>query len=559
MDTEEKDLLSSSSSEEEQPQRGLDVQVLIVDAIKGVKKFWFIAVITVLIGTSLMYVRSKRHYTPMYSSSATFAISTLGASGTYSYYSSASATSSLEKAFPYIISCPVMTNIIREELGVSRINGTYSASTIEASNIFTITVKSTVPEDAYNILCAILKCYPRIADYVIGETQITYITRPEINNVPYTSDSVIKDSLKGAAIGFAFWLVLIALYAVTRNTVRTAEDISDKLGQQCIAEIPYIKRRRNEMQSLLAVNKKLSLFSEAYRTLRTRLLAYVEKNNAKVFAVTSTEEGEGKTTVAFNTAYSLAGAGKKVALVEMDFKAKSLAALLFPENPPVKGISDVASGKIALAGVFKPYKHKNFHIYCAGSASYFDPEKYTEIFEVLRQIYEFIIIDAPAGGIISGDSPVTAFADSVIYVVKQDRVTVGKIRDALENLFYSRKQIAGFVFNSVKADYKGYGGYYYGGYKYGSYKYGSYKYNSYRYGHYGYGKKYGSYGGYGNGYGYGYGYGYGGKNADLIKDESDPGELLPDRVFDDERFNAELPPEQPKADTADIPVERERK
>lgn len=518
--------------EEEQTEQSgslLNYKVILVDCLKGAKKFWYLLIIFLLIGASSMYLISKRNYVPRFKSSATFSISTLNRNGTtYGYSYNSSATSSLETAFPYIINSPIMTNMLKEELGVSVINGSYTAESIPSSNLFTITVTSSSAQDAYDILNAVLVCYPKLSAYVIGESELEFITQPEIPEKPYTNSSITKDTLIGAIGGAALWAALIALYAISRTTIRASEDIENKLGQECIAEIPFIKRRKNEANTLLAVDKKLSLFSEAYRTLRWRLLNLSQEKGYKVFAVTSTVDGEGKTTVAFNLAYSFASAGKKVALLDMDVKAKSVQKLLFPEEKDIKGLVEVSNGEISSVNAFRKYKHNNFHVYCAGEGDNLNFEECANIVADLKEVYDFILIDCPSGAGFSDTPRITGLADSVLYVVKQDLVTVRRIRDVMSVLFYSNSQIAGFIFNGVSADYKNYGGYYYGGYRYGSYKYGSYKYNSYRYGKYGYSgySKYGKYG-YG-GYGYGYGYGYGDdKSADLEKDES-----LPDGSFD---------------------------
>ena len=507
----------------------INFRVLFVDCIKGARKFWYLLPIFVAVCALVLAFVGKRGYVPMYSSSATFSMSSLN-SNSYSYYYTYSVSNSMEKAFPYIIGSPVMTNILKEELGVDRINGTYTAEATPSSNLFTITVKSNSPSDAYDILKAILKCYPKVADYVIGETQIEYITMPELNDKPYTSDTVIRDSVFGAAGGAALWCIIVLLYAVTRNTVRSEEDIEGKLGQQCIAEIPFVKRRRNEQNELLAVNRHLSLYFEAYRTLRTRLTAAAKESGGKIYAVTSALSGEGKSTVAFNLSYTIASAGKHVALVDLDLKRKTLQKLLYPAEENLPGISDVAEGRVTLINTFKKYKHNNLHVYCAGAGDFFSTAKYKKVFDDLRELYDYVIVDCPPGGIVSDAVAVTQLCDGVLFVVRQDKATVRQIHETMENLFFSRSQITGFVFNAVKADYKNYGGYYYGGYKYGSYRYGSYRYSSYRYGKYGYYSKYNKYGNYGygadkygGGYGYGngYGYGYGKDSTDIVKDESE--------------------------------------
>lgn len=507
----------------------LDYKVIAVDLIKGAKKYWYLLIIFVLIGFSSMYYFSNSNYIPKYRSTVTFTVNILNKSGTsYSYLYNSAASSALEKAFPYLINSPVMKNMLKDELGVSSLNGTYTAEAMPSSNIFTINVTSSSAKDAYDILNAIINCYPKLSAYVIGESEIEFIAKPELPTKPYTTSTIVKDSLIGTAAGALLWLALMFLYAITRTTIRNPEDISNKLGQTCIAEIPYVKRRRNESNTPLIINKKLSLFSEAYRTLRWRLINLSSEKGAKVFAITSTLSGEGKSTVSFNIACSLADAGKSVALVDLDYKKKSIQSMLFPDDNNIDGITDVAAGNITLVNAFKTYKHRNLHVYCAGHGNSFKLNDYVPIFNQLRATYDYIIVDCPPGGLLTDAVTVTKVADSVLFVVLQDNATVRRIREVMSTLFYSNSQIAGFIFNGVKADYKNYGGYYYGGYRYGSYKYGSYKYNSYsRYGRYGYGKynKYGrkGYGGYGYGYGYGYGgYGYGDKSSDIEQDTSVP-------------------------------------
>lgn len=544
----------NNSSDNNNPERiegkgiTLNYRVLIVDCIKGARKFWYLLIILVMIGFSVMYYISNSNYVPEYKSSVTFTVNTLNKSGTsYSYIYNYSASSSLEKAFPYLITSPVMKNMLKDELGTSYINGSYEAEVMPSSNIFTITVTSDSARDAYDIVNAIIKCYPKLSSYVIGESEIEFIAKPEIPERPFTSSTILRDSLIGALGGFGLWAALIFLYALTRTTIRNPEDISDKLGQTCIAEIPYVKRRRNESNNLLIANKKLTLFSEAYKTLRWRLINLSSEKGYKVFAITSTLSGEGKSTVSFNVACSLADAGKSVALVDLDYKKKSIQTMLFPEEKDVVGITDVAAGDISLVNAYKTYKHKNLHVYCAGKKDTFKLHDYYPVFAQLRATYDYIIVDCPPGGLLTEAVTVTRLADSVLFVVLQDNATVRRIREVMSNLFYSNSQIAGFIFNGVKADYKNYGGYYYGGYRYGQYKYGSYKYNSYSYGRYGYGKygkygKYGSYGGYGGYGGYGsYGaYGAYGEKAEGIEQDTSTPDVLddvddyPDNYDDDE-------------------------
>ena len=155
------------------------------DLVKGVAKFWWVAVVLALLLGGVRFAIGYTRFVPVYSTSATFTISTsTGSSRTdggmtsYSFYYDSAMTTQLSTAFPYILASNILQDSICEELGYPYLPASLSASSVSGSNMFTITCSGSNPQQVYDIiLCAIDKC-PEAARYVVGNIKFTMITNP---------------------------------------------------------------------------------------------------------------------------------------------------------------------------------------------------------------------------------------------------------------------------------------------------------------------------------------------------------------------------------------------
>ena len=86
---------------------------------------------------------------------------------------------------------------------------------------------------------------------------------------------------------------------------------------------------------------------------------------------------------------------------------------------------------------------------------------------------DYVIIDTPPIGMLADASIIAKYADSAIFVVRQDSVRKDRVVEAMQNLAQTGVHIAGSVLNYAKAGLSSYGRSKYG-YSYGSYGYSSY-------------------------------------------------------------------------------------
>ena len=327
-----------------------DLNVFTVDFSKGLHRFWYIVLIFALSCGLFSGLLSYRNYVPMYQSSVSFSVTAVShnSSGTAvcaSYYDNSSANQ-LSKTFPYIINTSMMKNALKDALKTEYINGTITAEAVTSdSNIFKVTVSSNSAQDAYDIVNAVIEVYPDVAVFVVGNVRLNILIKPSLPEAPYTTNNFMRTSLIMTLVGTTLGLCLIAVYAFFRNTIRKKEDFQNVLNQKCFVEVPLVifHRKTTDKKNkdrMVLLSDRHPTFKESFRLLRKRLLRNL-KENEKIIGITAPVAGEGKTTVAYNIAHTLAIAGKKTAVVDMDFKSDKLRNYLDAKDK--KTISDLSA------------------------------------------------------------------------------------------------------------------------------------------------------------------------------------------------------------------------
>lgn len=479
------------------------LEIYFTDFLKGLRRFWSLCLIlAVLFAGAKMYLAHRR-YAPLYTSSASFTIrtqnntSSISGVSVYSFYYDSSTASQLTATFPYILKSEILQDAICNDMKLSALPAYLSASSVENSNLFTLSATGRDPQMTYDVLLSAIDNYPEASKYVVGNIRLEMIESPEVATAPSNSPGYLSSAFRGAMMGLILGLLWILIYTLSRKTIRTKDEIKNELNLDTLGVIPRVVFKRYVKpadRDILFTNEKInSEFLESFRVVRNTLLNFLEKDK-KVFVVTSTAPGEGKTTTTINLALSLVALGKKVLLVDADMRHLSVIHALNLNKGEVKAkkvIRFKQSGDIFRVASAKKYgldlllpDTEN-----AGSKLYFDSKNLKMVFDNYRNEYDCILVDTPPCGLVSDTLYTAQQADGVIYVIHQDVVRVSKIRSGIDNLLSTDVNIIGCVLNGAIAPGSGYG------YGYG-YKYG-----------YGYGYGYGYYG-----YGYGYGYAYGYKN-----------------------------------------------
>ena len=288
-------------------------------------------------------------------------------------------------------------------------------------------------------------------------------------------------------VTFAVGLALTLLMAIGRKTVRTADDLKRSTSVPCMGTIPAIqvKRRRKAAGSGVSIlNPHLGdTLSVPIGALQVRLLrSQPAGGTGRIILITSTMPGEGKTTVSFNLAASLAQSGKRVILVDADLRHQVVKAR-FGITTPSAGLLELSrAAKPDIARVLIPVPGVANLSLLAGDTrmtspmGILDSPKMRSLLERTRTLADYVIIDAPPAGLLADAAVLCRSADQVLYVVRYDSFARNQVADAMHSVSGRGAELTGYVINGRPTRRgRGYG----------------YGYDRYGYGKYGYGTKYG--------------------------------------------------------------------
>lgn len=462
--------------------------------LNSFKRLWWVTAISCVLFASLSFAYFHITFQPRYRSQVRFTITPLVASdatngaSVYSFNYNPTLATQMATTFPHIINSGIMSDIITADLR-RPFDGRVSAAAVTDTNIFEVTVTSTSPRDAYDLLQSIIKNYPSVAEYVVGDTQMKVIegSEPVIATEPYNTGEYYDYVLMFAIIGLMIGIGIAAIDAYTRRIVTGKRDIEAYFNSKCMCEIPSVAKKRtsNAANAILKLSPTLSGFSESIRVLKQRVHLHLTRKNTKIVGITSAIAGEGKTTVAYNLAKTLSGGDGRVLLIDMDLHNRSIQNILNrKQEVSDAGITDVVAGKIGIDDVINSVSD-TFDVLFAGEENIkFKKNRFQPIFDYLREQYDYIVVDMSTCGVVSETVSVADLCDEVMFVVRANAVSPEKVRDALHDMAFSDVRVMGFVINCAEIGSGDSGYKYYG--RYGKRRYG---------------------------YGYGYGYSHYGKDA----------------------------------------------
>ena len=232
----------------------------------------------------------------------------------------------------------------------------------------------------------------------------------------------------------------------------------------------------------VALLDSLSPAAEAYRRLHNNIIYSHPDEKFQTIVITSSSQGEGKTTLAANLATTLAESGKRVLLMDMDLRRPRMHKLTGVKRSP--GLLETLFDDVPLQDVIKKTLNENVYILPCGKkapnpSSISQSKKLTDLFYRLRKNFDHIIVDTAPYGIITDAAPMVRLADGVVVVTRFGLTDKRELAQTLENLENIRANVVGTVLTSYShkssADYH----YYTNNYRY-QYYYNHDKYEAYR-------------------------------------------------------------------------------
>ena len=195
-----------------------------------------------------------------------------------------------------------------------------------------------------------------------------------------------------------------------------------------------------------------SITAESYRSLRTNIQYSSIDKHVKTLVVTSSNAGEGKSTVAGNLAYTFFQGGKRVLIIDCDLRKPSLHRKFNVSNEV--GLTDVLVGTSELNKVMKKIDD-NLYLLTTGTlppnpAEIIGSNTMESFLEECKINFDYIILDTPPILPVTDSKLLAIKADATVLVVRSEISKSKHVSQAFKELEKVNANVIGTILNDVE-------------------------------------------------------------------------------------------------------------
>lgn len=365
----------------------------------------------------------------------------------------------------------ISVNSIRNCITMGAVNET------EVLKVTAITTDADISAELCNIIADIA---PDFLVRVVGAGSVEAIgeAKPDYNPV---SPNVMKNTLLGIIAGIMIAVLIILVIDFFDNTIKNTDELTKKYDKAIIGEIQSFSgsRKKSDSEDRKTLLDKSFPFHivESYKAMRTNLVFSLSTSDKKIFAVSSADPGEGKSTTSANIAIALAQAEHKVLLIDGDMRKPVQHKIFKLKNK--NGLSSVIGKMKTAEQSIQKAVTANLDVLTAGPkppnpSELLASEQAENLFKQLSEKYDYIVIDTPPVNVVSDAMGISKSLAGVLLVLKYGATTYDQTENAMKKIQLANMNMLGFILNDVTG--KHHGGYYYkykDKYGYSGYGYGS--------------------------------------------------------------------------------------
>jgi non-specific protein-tyrosine kinase len=284
-----------------------------------------------------------------------------------------------------------------------------------------------------------------------GQGAVNTLTVIEPANLPRQPIGPNKPLTILLAGGIGFVLAAAAAFMIEflDDTVKTTQEITAIFDVPILGRIGEIPEGQKNFRYVS--EEPRSPVADEFRTLRTNIDFMNAANPHKIILVTSSNLGEGKSTIASNLAAIFAQADRRVLLMDCDLRRPSLHSWLEKSNP--KGLTDIFRDRVTLAEAITPSAEKNISLITSGPlppnpTELLASRRMEEILENVREMADIVIIDGPPF-IVPDASVLADKVDGIVLVIKPRQSRRGMLKAMHEQLQRVNCDVLGVVINGI--------------------------------------------------------------------------------------------------------------
>ena len=401
-------------------------------------------------------------YVPVYTSTATFAVSTKGNSNALS---NLSLTKGLTEVFSTVFESDVLKSKVAEAMEVTSLDADITAEVIPETNLLKVSVTAGTQERAFKTLSYTIENYDSISNYLFENAILTVIKEPNVPMAPSNSLSAGRMKKEAAAGGALLAIAILAVISAKRETIQTKQTARHQLEGEMFGSISHDAKNLTPDQSegkkkiktaALITNPLVSYhFQEDIQKLCSRLDYYMKKRNKQILLISSAAENEGKSTVAANLALALTFRNKKVLLVDCDFRKPSQQKIFDIKKDESKDFAAYLEdpAKVSMDSVLT---ERNGVILAVSQTSYektqqlITTKQMKRFLQIHKKQFDYIILDSPPMLAATDAEALTRVAEESMLVVRQDWSIIRDINDCIDIMQSGSAHFIGYVLNNLQ-------------------------------------------------------------------------------------------------------------
>ena len=268
---------------------------------------------------------------------------------------------------------------------------------------------------------------------------------------PNRSSNLLVGLLLSVVLGIGAAIVR----EVCDGRLQTPAAVKTALGLPFLGMLPYVTKRTLKGENLVLTSGVPAAYAEAFRALRTNILASSGTSQRRSLLITSAAPGDGKSMVAVNLAVTIGRSGSRVLLIDADLRRPVLHQLLNCNQRP--GLSDVLTGARKPSEAIVATPCSGVWLLSSGTglsnpSEQLGSQRFKEFLEKLSESFDWVIIDSPPIMAVTDPAVIAHMASGVLFVVNARRTQQKTAQAALDRLETAGATFAGVVLNAVTLD-----------------------------------------------------------------------------------------------------------
>jgi capsular exopolysaccharide synthesis family protein len=301
-----------------------------------------------------------------------------------------------------------------------------------------------------------------------GEDPVSPIIARLAGDASFNANPVSPSLPLNLAVGGLLGILIGVAGAVLREmfdtSIKSPDDLAEVTDAAIMAVVPFDSSVSKH--PLISDTEGSSERVEAFRVLRTNLQFVDLDSKRQMLIISSSVPDEGKTVTATNLAITLAQTGRRVLLLDCDFRKPRVARLLGLENSV--GLLTILVGRAPLEECIQQHE-SGVEFLATGPlppnpAEILETQSMRDLLGTVRDAYDVVIIDAPPMLPVADPAIIAPLADGVLLVARHGRTSKDLVSQTVERLEAVGGRIVGVVLNMTpRRSVSGYGyGYGYG-------------------------------------------------------------------------------------------------